>query len=148
MRKFIKKINNWIQWTKQWHFFHIFFVGSFLVYNWIPFLIMYIYFLGYVYELITNDITEEPFEWVFYIHDTLNWYLYTHLYAVLFALFVTGLIFIKKWKNKQQIKVQSSFLLNNKFYEMIYVNSVFAFLFCFGLYVCYLINNAFYDTFS
>ena len=145
MRKFIEKINSWIQWTKQWNFFHVFFVGSFLMYNWIPFVIMYIYFIGYVYDVIIKYISEERFDWILYIADTLKWYLSAHLHVALFALFVTGIIFIKKWKNKQPMKVQSSFLLKNQFYEFIYVNSVLAFVFSFSLYTCFTINVAFCD---
>ncbi len=144
MRKFIEKINSWIQWTKQWHFFHALFLSSCLMYNFIPFTTMYCCFEGYIVELITLDMPG-CFNWMEDTSDASAWYLYAQLYAFIFALFVTGIIFIKKWKNKQPMKVQSSFLLKNQFYEFIYVNSVLAFVFSFSLYTCFTINVAFCD---
>ncbi len=130
MKNFIEKINSWIQWTKQWHFFHVFFVGSFLLCNWFPYAIMFLYLIGYIYILFTGDISaltdEDDYSWKLLAVPALLVFLFSHFIIVILGILTELIIFIKRRKHQQTMSVKSSFLLNNKIYNFLYINFVIA----------------------
>ena len=142
-KKFIKKINNWIQWTKQWHFFHILFVGSFLMYNWFPYIGMpFDIITGICYIIKKLGISNNPptddndiFGWAILTAAVLFMFLFTTLLNSVIGLLTEIIIYFIRKKKCKPITVQSSFLLNNKIYNFIYINCIIGFLYSFIVFV-------------
>ena len=147
MRKFIEKINSWIQWTKQWHFFHVFFCTAFLIFSWNA----VFYILGGAIEI---------------LHDTFCFFFDSNCvksdleFGTSFFAFaplqILGLIFSSicgiilgiiveciNYAIKRTTNVQSDFLLNNKFYQTLYVIEVYAFITSFVLLFIMLLPEIF-----
>ncbi len=119
-RKFIEKINNFIQWTKKWHFCHVLFVGTFLLV--VPYIFLFLKNL--ISEIIIliqmpNCIFESfdyiPF-WIFYFVGTL-------IVIAFLALIIQVFTIIKRAFARKSIFVQSSFLLHNQYYNRFYTIS-------------------------
>ena len=135
MRKFIEKINNWIQWTKQWHFFHVFFGIAFLIFSWNSIF----YIVGGIIEIV-NDLLRYYFD-PNCIKSELEFgmsffaFLPLQILGIIFSSilgFITGIIvefviYIKR-RNNTALTIQSKFLLNNKWYSVLYILEVYSYI--------------------
>lgn len=150
-RKFIEKINSVIQWTKQWHFFHVLFVGSFVI-ALIPYIInilMLIFdfiflieqiittILGRHSEIITDDhiVAGE----IVIIFTFIITYILASIFTSILGLIVELSIFIKRRSSDKPLTVTSSFLTKNKIYNFIYYNAFITFfVFCILCFIMFL----------
>lgn len=105
MRKFIEKYYSFIQWTKKWHFFHVFFL---LLNIFVPEFIKYVFFT-------IIDANREEYWWGLVYTFILHIFL-AFLISICFELFI---VIIKIFARKK-FYVQSKFLLNNQLYNIIY----------------------------
>ena len=134
MRKFIEKINNMIQWTKKFHFFHIWLIPGFL-FALFPLLLLILTFLTLIFEPSIFDEMGRAcgiafFMFMFYIAIA---YFVTFLLGLVYQII---LYLSARFFRKDNVHVQSKFLLNNKFYNFIYISSIL-FNFIFTLYLLF-----------
>ena len=120
MRKFIEKINNAIQWTKKFHFFHISFITPFII-------TILIILIAIPYSETINEL--------FSCWIIVNFIL---LYIIPpIALIVEIVIMIiRKWTHKS-IYVSKS-IVENKYYNIVYILSILQL--CFALTILLLIG--------
>lgn len=141
IRTFIEKLNELIQWSKKWHFFHIFFALSFAILCFVVFSIIVLYFLAYIVVSIDSIFDPSPVvsdEVVSLTCD--DWapggVIIFVLYLVILpaicsiiwffvSLFTQIVIMIKRKRAHKSCTVQTSFLLNNQYYNIFYIISIF-----------------------
>lgn len=110
LKNFFKKINNVIQWSKKYHFFHILAIPSFLfVAN--PFWLFFDIFITGEDDFIGYSIFEGFCLLVIYV------YLYS---LIIFFIFY---FIYKKFGQSETDKVTFDSLLNSKFYNVYYIFS-------------------------
>ena len=114
MRKFIEKINNIIQWTKKFHFFHISFV--------IPFIITILIIL---IAIPYSKTISEP-----YTYSLLIAFISILLMTPLALIIEVLIIIIRKWTHKNFYVSEA--ITKNKLYNIIYIISI--------LHFCYIIT--------
>ena len=132
MRKFIEKINNWIQWTKQWHFFHVLFIGTLLLFSIFFFKIMLcielidiknisiISIFNFIKTLLLNSSIQDIPD-IIYFGLTNAFIANIFVYIMLIpSVLIEFLYRLKVRKTRQNFNVSSEFLLNNKVYNAIY----------------------------
>ena len=105
--KFIKKINDFIQWTKNWHVFHI-----------IPFLFCYV---------ILDDIVRAFFrlqniELLKFITMAPYNHIMTFDFSLLISTIISTAIMSLKYLISKDIHVEKQFLLNNSKYNKFYIS--------------------------
>ena len=111
MLKFgIEKFNNIIQWSKKYHFFHIFAILSF-------FYIVNFFWLAYVLNILFNR-TLNPQRAIELPDITL----FFQFLFILIALITQVVIYVKN-KKKGIIQVSYPFFLNNKIYNFFYIHT-------------------------
>ena len=111
MLKFgIEKFNNIIQWSKKYHFFHIFAILSFFyVVNF--FWLAYLSYILFDRNFNLQRVVDDPDFLIFFL---------TFLFAVAFIIQV--IIYVKN-KKKGIIQVSYPFFLNNKIYNFFYIHT-------------------------
>lgn len=110
VRKFIEKINNIIQWTKKFHFFHISLV--------LPFLFSALFFLfGVICEKSINilDLCEILYCFLLFCFVTIS--------------IILQIIFFLIYKKTHKKFYVSKKLLSNKLYDILYIISILFFIF-------------------
>ncbi len=122
LKNILSKINNFIQWTKKWHFFHAFLLISSLV-------------------MLTMTGISLPYTgWIENLQLTyyfLSFFIY--LFAIAIALIIQILFSIINLCIHKNIQIKNHFLLKNKIYNGIYY---FMFLYTiayFIIIVCFLL---------
>ena len=108
IRTFVEKLNELIQWSKKWHFFHMFFMGT-----------MLLAILVYVY-LIFHCFSYGKIEYFWLILFSLFHFTCNFFYSGLMILFPVILILFIRKVCKKDLCVSGGFLLNNKRYNLLY----------------------------
>ena len=103
-KKIFKRINDFIQWTKKWHFFHVFMLPA------IPMLLLF--FL--IIFIDRHSINADTFDTCFMLS------LLCYIQSFFIALIIQIFFFIFKAILRQNCKITNKFLLNNKIYNSIY----------------------------
>ena len=138
------KINQAINWTKKWHFFHI--IAWIIIILVMGLLITYLLYA--IIEVITHwgipiinfqqDMEELESLCSFILMIFLGtFYWYFLIISILISLY-------KKWRNKA-ISVTNNFLLNNKTYHVFYILSLIYAIFLFAL-IFHFNNTTFYPN--
>ena len=109
IKDFFHKINNFIQWTKKWHFFHFIAIGNILLFS----LIVFITILS-----LETDPTEDIF---LNIISLPIMYISLLLYL---ALPIAIIIMYFNLKKGRKITIYNKFLLNNEIYNITYIASL------------------------
>ena len=110
LRFAIEKFNNVIQWSKKYHFFHIFAIPSFFyVVNF--FWLAYLSYILFDRNFNLQRVVDDPYFLIFFL---------TFLFAVAFIIQV--IIYVKN-KKKGIIQVSYPFFLNNKIYNFFYIHT-------------------------
>ena len=131
LRKCIKKINSAIQWTKKWHFFHVLFIG--------PFILLLIIFLLFSDPGASNSVTYpnsvDPTtiypDTPEFARDVIVILVIICLHVSLMAApIVEVLAVVIKAILRKKLCVEWNFLLNNKFYNIFYYFSIIYILTC------------------
>ena len=130
LRQLIKKLNNFIQWTKKWHFFHILFVGNFLF---IAIYFLFLIFIALLDCIFNNNIT------AYLSIESLSFILFSIIlclaitpYTTIIATILEIFIIITKKIQKKTIQITNSFLIDNPKYNILYTVS---FIYCFPLFL-------------
>ena len=110
LRFAIEKFNNFIQWSKKYHFFHIFAILSF-------FYVVNFFWLAYVLNILF-DRTLNPQRAIELPDITL----FFQFLFILIALITQVIIYVKN-KKKGIIQVSYPFFLNNKIYNFFYIHT-------------------------
>ena len=123
VKNFFNSINNAIQWTKKWHFMHLFFVLAFVL----DFLLVSFYlFIGYL-SVGAGEPSKDALE------ETLNIYIlgdFCFLYILFIPALVLSILFaIINFIKFSKPYVVNGFLLYNKYYHLIYIFSIARILF-------------------
>ena len=125
LRKCIKKINSAIQWTKKWHFFHVLFIG--------PFILLLIIFLLFSDPGASNSVTYPNSVDPTTIYPDTPEFIATVVILLVIACIhvslkaasiVEVLAVVIKAILRRKLCVEWNFLLNNKLYNIIYVLSI------------------------
>ncbi len=125
LRKCIKKINSAIQWTKKWHFFHVLFIG--------PFILLLIIFLLFSDPGASNSVTyPNSVDPTTIYPDTPEFLTVVVIFIVIACIYlslmaapiVEVLAVVIKAILRRKLCVEWNFLLNNKFYNIIYILSI------------------------
>ena len=129
IKRFLKRINDLIQWTKKWHFFHVFMLSTTYMYIYfflethhidllnIPLIIeQIVYYMNHIPDLLNviNNLIE------FYFLELL----FGGMAEIVYIPFVIGiqlLFWTINWFKHKNIQVQSKFLLKNKIYNCVYI---------------------------
>ena len=128
LRKLIKKINDIIQWTKKWHFFHVLHVGTFLL---TAICDLFIAFVFVTYCILNHHVKNifriESLEFVLLcIIICLLISPFTALIATIVEIFVI----IKKKIQHKVLSVESPFFIKSKRYNTLYILSFLFNTFC------------------
>ena len=126
LRKCIKKINSAIQWTKKWHFFHVLFIGPFILLLTII-LLLYSIDTTHTYETCSNCVDPTTI-----YPDTPEFIATVVILLVIACIHVSlkaasiveVLAVVIKAILRRKLCVEWNFLLNNKLYNIIYVLSI------------------------
>ena len=125
LRKCIKKIDTAIQWTKKWHFFHVLFIG--------PFILLLIIFLLFSDPGASNSVTyPNSVDPTTIYPDTPEFLTVVVIFIVIACIhlslmaapIVEVLAVVIKAILRRKLCVEWNFLLNNKFYNIIYILSI------------------------
>ena len=125
LRKCIKKINSAIQWTKKWHFFHVLFIG--------PFILLLIIFLLFSDPGASNSVTYPNSVDPTTIYPDTPEFIATVVILLVIACIhvslkaasiVEVLAVVIKAILRRKLCVEWNFLLNNKLYNIIYILSI------------------------
>lgn len=127
IRKFINKLYNFIQWTKKWHFCHLLLVPVFLTTILTGDLIGIFFFIYLVMQLKFR----EAFLTFLYYH-LLFYALVIYCITIPVTIMTIYFAIINFIKSKKPF-IFNGFLLNNKYYNLIYIISLFNF-FCFIIF--------------
>lgn len=128
VRKYIKKINNFIQWTKKWHLGHCIFISD-----------MFICLICIFSEMPIMTV-DRLLEYLFSA-NILLFYPAVLIVGTILAILIAVTKFIKKYP----VYVESKFLLKNKTYNIVYIlNWLYVclafFIICFSL-ICTINSN-------
>ena len=131
LKNIITKINNFIQWTKKWHFFHVFIIPSYIV-LFITLTMIFIFICEYIY----TGKFEYNFmlQYIGVLHSVVFKLFSIYMPELWLALVVQILFSGINWYLYRNISVKSNFLLNNKRYNCIYVIIWIYAIICFILY--------------
>ncbi len=140
IRKYINKLYIFIQWTKKWHFCHVFFIINFLFMVLCSFVVIFIAFIN---GIINNQLTE-----LFSIKAILLLYWFNCiicLFITIYTLPISLIIeIIISCKNKIQHKskyITSSYLTKNSTYDILYVMAFILNITCLAWCFWTIVNN-------
>lgn len=143
LKKIFNKIDNFIQWTKKWHFFHIVFVGP------LTFLITY-FFVLIPLIIIQNppsqSITTDEFDIdIPILFFCAGFIVIIFIILLFFACFAQLISFLISLINKKTCYIKNNFLLHNKFYDKYYkVSTISLFISVTTILITYIIVNIFF----
>ena len=131
LKKIFNKVDHFIQWTKKWHFFHVFFVPNAIFALLNLFISIFLYILDICFLSSTKTFIFS------FNHLLLMWEMYTFLAIVFFILatFVQIVFLIISMIKHKNIQLQNQILLNNKKYNILYCIAFY----CNVLYLCSLL---------
>ena len=126
MKKILIKINNFIQWTKQWHFFHVFFIGSAS-----PFIFICTIFTFKLFSNIKSieltGIIENIAE--FFVLTSISVFYFSTI-LLLPCFLIEVVYFCINTKYRKQPTIFSNFWYTNKYYNYLFVLSCLINVFC------------------
>ena len=103
LKNIFSKINNFIQWTKKWHFFHVFLISS-----------SFVMLMFTIFSIMDPDwIGELKFTYFF-----LSFLIF--VFAIIIALIIQILFSIINFCVYKNIQIRNHFLSKNKIYNGIY----------------------------
>jgi len=118
IKKLLAVINNFIQWTKKWHFFHVFIIPPFLF----SFTCIILYFIFFII-LIVNQIHFSIYE--FLMNDIVGVFICLEIFLyfifLIIAIALQILFIIINLTKHQNINIKNEFILKNKKYNGIYI---------------------------
>ena len=127
LRKCIKKIDSIIQWTKKWHFFHVLFIGPFI-------LLSSVFAYAYSRDYSTSSSVSCPncVDPTTIYPDTPEFLTVVVIFIVIACIHlslmaapvVEVLAVVIKAILRRKLCVEWNFLLNNKLYNIIYILSI------------------------
>ena len=103
LKNILTKINNFIQWTKKWHFCHVFLLIS-----------SFIMFMFTIFSLMAIDWIGELKFTYFFLPE------FIYIFAIVIALIIQILFSLINFCIHKNIQIKNRFLLNNKTYNGIY----------------------------
>ena len=118
IKQLLSTINNFIQWTKKWHFFHLFIIPPFLL--WLFCIMLYsLFFIILFLNRVDFSVKE------FLMNDIVGSAICIQIFLY-FAFFIIALIsqiifFIVNWIKYKKSGVRNQFMLKNKKYNGIYI---------------------------
>ncbi len=120
-RRFIENINKFIQWTKKWHFFHVLFVAIFACF----FPLFVLFFISVFIDIFSILVEKKSISSIIegYLLPFGGGIMFFVLLMIIFSLLgliVEIFVTIKRAFARKSISVESSFLLENKYYNYIY----------------------------
>lgn len=118
-RKLIEKINNFIQWTKKWHFCHILFVGNFVLTAICDLFIIFV-FATFCILNHQNFFRIESLEFVLFCIIIC---LLILPFTIVIGIIVEIYVIIKKKILHEKLYVESSFFRESKKYNTLYILS-------------------------
>lgn len=121
LKNIITKFNNFIQWTKKWHFFHVLFVPNTIFVLFTLFISIFLYIWNICFS---NNTKAFIFS---HDHIFLIWANYTCLVIVflILAICVQSIFSIINWMKYNTIQLQNQFLLNNRKYNFLYCTAFY-----------------------
>ena len=125
-KKIFKRINDFIQWTKKWHFFHVFIIPN-------TFTFMFICFVMPKCSLLLMDYYSNA-EIVIIFFTICFLALITH---AIIALCAQIFFLLSNWIKSHNINIKNKFLLNNKFYNILYIIGFIYNILCFLSFICF-----------
>ena len=132
LKNLITRINNFIQWTKKWHFFHLL-----LVPNEFAFFLICLIMFKYVL-LLKEYYSSLEILIVFFV---ISYFATTIL--IIIALCIQAFLLIYNWIKFHNISIKNRFLLNNKLYNILYVIAFIYNFLCFLSFICFMILSIF-----
>lgn len=138
LKRFFSKINDFIQWTKKWHVFHVFILLSSLV----------LIIMDVEIYIETHCIHQYGDYGANFLFHVFSYFIYG--FAIIAALVIQIIFFIINWMFHKSLPIRNRFLLYNKIY-----NGLYCFMFAytainigFLLYTwIYIVLNYFIESF-
>ena len=131
IKRFLKKIDDLIQWTKKWHFFHVFIIPFYIVF-FITLAIIFIFLCDYLF--IGKFNYGSMMSYICALHTFSYLVFFILMLEFWVALIAQTLFSFINWYLYRNISVRSKFLLNNKRYNNTYVIGWIFTIICFILY--------------
>ena len=121
IKKLFQKIYDFIQWTKKWHFCHVFLVGSFATTTGFFIFITILFAISFT-PLFGNNISIAE-NIIAYINLYMLFWLFAFVCLFLPSIFIQIFFAAFNFIKYKKIYITNNFLLNNKIYNLIYVFS-------------------------
>ena len=127
-------INKFIQWTKKFHFFHVFFVAPFLLtLVTIDAFCLYFTCVNFIISIISNDFSifniKEGFEsFCNFLKFHSYYYILFFFYTTIFSFFTEIFFLMSNKIRKNSLFITNIFLLKNKLYNTIYILAILLFI--------------------
>ena len=132
LKNLITRINNFIQWTKKWHFFHLLLVPN-------AFACFLICLIMFKYVLLLKEYYSSLE--ILIVFFVISYFATTIL--IIIALCIQAFLLIYNWIKFHNINIKNRFLLNNKLYNILYVIAFIYNFLCFLSFICFMILSIF-----
>lgn len=134
LKNVIAKINNFIQWTKKWHFFH-----ALLVPNTFAFIIICLVMFK------CGSLLKEYYSSIEVIIVFFTMCYLAEITFIIIALCAQIFFLLFNWTKSHNTSIKNSFLLNNKTYSILYIIAFLYNILCLLSFICFILLSIFAD---